>query len=143
MTAGAVAERLGGEKVLEKDVRSDLDLVEMIHEGLPIRAVEVVLERRLLEPSELYALVVPRRTLAHRKERQGTLSPDQSDRLARVVRMLTRAEEALGSAEKAGRWMRKENRALGGRRPLDLLESDIGSRMVERILGRIEHGISS
>lgn len=143
MTTHAVAEKLGGEEVLERDVRSDLDLVEAIRMGLPIRTLDVVLKKKLLEPSEIYALVAPRRTLAHRRERQKTLSPDQSDRLARVIRMLTRAEEALGSRTKAHRWMRKENRALGGRRPLDLLESDVGSRMVERVLGRIEHGVYS
>ena len=143
MTAQSVAEKLGGEEVLKTDVRSDLDLVEAIHKGLPIRTLEVVLNKKLLKANEIYALVAPRRTLAHRKERQKTLSPDQSDRLARVLRVLTRAEEALGSREKAGRWMRKENRALGGRRPLDLLESDVGSRMVERVLGRIEYGVYS
>jgi putative toxin-antitoxin system antitoxin component (TIGR02293 family) len=54
-----------------------------------------------------------------------------------------RAEKALGDAEKAGRWLRKPNRALGGTRPLDLLASDVGARMVERALTRIEHGVVS
>lgn len=45
---------------------------------------------------------------------------------SRVIRVLTRAEEALGDGEKAAaRWLRKSNRALGGKRPLDFLESDI------------------
>lgn len=143
MTVAGIAERLGGEGVLRKPVRSDLDLADLIHDGFPVASVDAVLESGLLQPDELYELVVPRRTLAHRKDRQGTLSPDQSDRLARVVRMLTRAEEALGDRAKATRWMRKENRALGGRRPIDLLESDAGTRMVERVLGRIEHGVYS
>lgn len=36
------------------------------------------------------------------------------------------------------RWLRKPNRALQGRRPLDLAASDVGFRVVERLLGRIE-----
>jgi putative toxin-antitoxin system antitoxin component (TIGR02293 family) len=143
MTVLGIAERLGGEDVLRKVVRSDLELAELIHDGFPVGSVDAVLQSGLLQPDELYGLVVPRRTLAHRKEKQGTLSSDQSDRLARVVRMLTRAEEALGDRDKATRWMRKENRALGGKRPIDLLESDAGARMVERVLGRIEHGVYS
>lgn len=43
---------------------------------------------------EVHALVVPRRTLAHRKRSHGRLSAAQSDRLIRVVRMAGRAEEA-------------------------------------------------
>ena len=102
-----------------------------------------MIESGLIDLNELYMLVVPRRTLAHRKERQGTLSPEQSDRLARLVRVFARAEEALGERAKATRWMRKANRTLGGKRPIDLLESDVGARMVERILGRIEYGVYS
>lgn len=39
--------------------------------------------------------------------------------------------------------MVKPNRALGGERPLALLDSDVGSLAVERVLGRIEHGVYS
>lgn len=143
MSAQVLAERLGGTNVLHREVKSDLDIAALIEKGLPLRVVDVVLESGLLDANELYTLVVPRRTLAHRKERQNALSPEQSDRLARVVRVITRAEEALGDSEKATRWMRKENRALGGRRPIDLLASDAGTRMVDRVLGRIEHGVYS
>lgn len=45
------------------------------------------------------------------KER-ASLSPSESDRLARVVRLISRAEEALEDREKAHRWLRKPNRAL-------------------------------
>ncbi|HSM36587.1 MAG TPA: MbcA/ParS/Xre antitoxin family protein [Longimicrobiales bacterium] len=41
----------------------------------------------------------------------------------------------------AARWLRKPNRGLDGKRPLDLLESDLGARVVERVLGRIERGL--
>lgn len=64
----------------------------------------------------------------------------QSDRLARVV---ASAEEAIGDGAKAARWLRKPNRALQGRRPLDLLASDVGARLVEQELGRIEHGLGA
>lgn len=143
MTARGVAERLGGSRVLKREVRSDLDLVDAIERGLPTRAFEAVLRSGLFDPTELYALVVPRRTLAHRKEKRQPLSREQSDRLARLVRIAERAEEALDSREKAARWLRKPNRALQGKRPIDLLESDVGARMVERALGRIEHGVYS
>lgn len=102
-----------------------------------------MLRSGLLEPNEIYELVVPRRTLGHRKEKRQPLSREQSDRLARVVRVAARAEEALGDQDEAARWLRKPNRSLEGRRPIDLLESDIGARMVERALGRIEHGVYS
>lgn len=143
MTARGVADRLGGKKLLKREVRSDLDLVEAIKGGLPTRALEEVLRSGLFEPGELYDIVVPRRTLAHRKRKRQPLSPEQSDRLARIVHIAGTAEEALGDREKAARWLRKPNRGLHGKRPIDLVESDIGARMVARVLGRIEHGVYS
>lgn len=141
MTAHGVAERLGGTRILKREIRSDLDLVEIIRGGLPTRALEEVVRSGLLEPAEIYELVVPRRTFAHRKEKRQALSPEESDRLTRAVRVAARAEEALGDRERAARWLRRPNRALEGRRPIELLESDVGARMVEAVLGRIEHGV--
>jgi putative toxin-antitoxin system antitoxin component (TIGR02293 family) len=143
MTAHGVAERLGGRDVLKRVVESDFDLVEAIEGGLPTAAVESVVRDGTFSTSEIYELVLPRRTLTHRKEKGQPLTPEESDRLTRAVRLAARAEEAIGNAEKAARWLRKSNRALLGKRPLDLLESDVGARMVERVLGRIEYGLGA
>ena len=40
--------------------------------------------------------MLPRETLANRRK-LGTLTPEQSDRLVRVARVLVAAEEAFGS----------------------------------------------
>ena len=53
------------------------------------------------------------------------------------------AEEVLGTREKAAAWLHDPNRALGGPRPLDQLDTDLGARQVEQILGRIAHGVYS
>ncbi len=143
MTVEGVAERLGGKRVLKREVRSELQLAQAVREGLSYQAFDHALRSSRLEPAEAYDLVGSRRTLM-RKRKEGTkLSPAESDRLTRVVRVIARAEEALGDPEKADRWMRRANRALNGARPLDLLDSDAGARMVERVLGRIEHGVYS
>lgn len=143
MTAYSVAKHLGGKRILKREVHTEFDLVDAIERGLPVGAVGAVIESGLLSASEIHDLIIPRRTLAHRKDKGHSLTPDQSDRLARVVRVVGRAEEALASADKAARWLRKPNRALQGKRPLDLLDSDVGCRLVEQVLGRVEHGLTS
>ena len=143
MTTQALAEYLGGRQALGRDIRSDLDLDDAIRSGLPVKAVESVVKTGALRASELHTLVIPRRTLAHRKRLGKRLSSQQSDRLTRVVRVVASAEEAIGDGAKARRWLRKPNRALQGQRPLDLLASDVGARLVERVLGRIEHGLGA
>jgi putative toxin-antitoxin system antitoxin component (TIGR02293 family) len=91
----------------------------------------------------VYRVVGSARTLQRKRTAKRPLSADESDRLARLARLLVRSEEALGDEEKAHRWLSQPNRALGGQRPLSLLDSDVGARAVERVLGRIEHGILS
>lgn len=143
MTNTAVAEMMGGTRVLKREVRSELELADAVHAGLSMRVADTVVRRGVLTSAELYRLVIPRRTLAHRKGKGQRLSPEQSDRLARVVRVVARAAEALGDETRAGHWLRAPNRALEGRPPLDLLDTDVGTRMVERILVRLEHGVVS
>ena len=125
------------------DLGSELQLDGAIRIGLPTRVADEVVDAGLLTAPELFDLVLPRRTLAHRKDREQRLSPEESDRLARVVRVIARSEQALGNTESASRWLRKANRALAGNRPLELLGSDAGARAVEKVLGRIEHGVYS
>ena len=141
MTPQVLAEHLGGSQALGREIRSDFDLDDAIRHGLPLETIESVVRTGALRASELHALVIPRRTLAHRKRLGKPLSAQQSDRLTRVVRVVARADEAIGDVAKAKRWLRKPNRGLQGRRPLDLLASDVGVRIVEQLLGRIEHGL--
>ena len=65
----------------------------------------------------------------------------ESDRAYRLVGIAARAEDVLGSAEKAREWLTRPNRALGQVSPLSLLDTDEGARQVEAVLGRIEHGV--
>lgn len=126
-----------------REVRSAEDLKRWIREGLPFTSLEAVMEQFGLKREEVsWALDLPLRTLARRKQ-EKRLSPGESDRLVRVVRIAVQAAEVLGGREEASGWLHAPNRALGGQTPLELLDTDLGSRQVEDVLGRIEHGVYS
>lgn len=55
------------------------------------------------------------------------MSSDESDRRARLARLLVRTEEVLGTEDKAIAWLNTPNCALGGEVPLHLLDSDAGA----------------
>lgn len=139
--AADIAEVLNGEE--SRQVKSAEDLQRWIREGLPFTSLEAVMEHFGLKREEVsWALDLPLRTLARRKQ-EKRLSPGESDRLFRVVRIAVQAAEILGGREQASRWLHAPNRALGGQTPLELLDTDLGSRQVEDVLGRIEHGVYS
>lgn len=54
-----------------------------------------------------------------------------------------RYKEVFGNSETGNDWMKTKNLALGGKTPLELMESDQGIDVVLMVLGRIEHGIIS
>lgn len=122
--------------------RSRRDLIEATRDGLPIVEVEHILQSGRLSLSELDRLVLPRKTLSHRRK-IGHLTPEQSDRLVRVVQAIAAAEATFGSAEKASEWLRRPTRALAGEVPLSLLDTSEGLREVEDLLHRIDHGLAA
>jgi putative toxin-antitoxin system antitoxin component (TIGR02293 family) len=138
-----IVEALGGREDRSHPITSAEELKAWIRKGLPFRSLERVMERFGLNREEIsLALDLPLRTLARRKQ-ERRLHPSESDRLCRLVRIAAQASAVLGSEEKAGRWLHTANRALGGKPPLELLDTDLGSRQVEEVLGRIEHGVYS
>ena len=88
-------------------------------------------------------LGIPQRTLSRRLSQASLLTPAESDRTVRMARVYAHAVEMIGDQEKAIEWLRTPNRALGGEKPLDQLDTDTGTRMVEDVLGRIAYGVYS
>jgi putative toxin-antitoxin system antitoxin component (TIGR02293 family) len=91
--------------------------------------------------SEIDEVIIPARTLQHRRTRREKLTTEESDRVLRVIRVLATTEEVYGSRERALAWLRRPNARLDGRIPLFLAKTDIGARIVEELLGQIDEGM--
>ena len=122
--------------------RSEHDLARLVDARLPGQPAPA-LPAHGLRDAELYALVLPRRTLAHRRARGEPLTAEESDRLVRVARLTALAETVFGEPERAWRWLRQAKRGLDGRAPLDQLATEAGARLVEESLVRIDHGLAA
>lgn len=140
LQTAALVEALGGRKVFKRRIIDVDQLRETVKAGLPYASFEALIGKFGLAREEAAAaLHLPQRTIARRKKEQK-LQADESDRLLRLARITAQAAVTLGNEEKAVRWLRRPNRALGNQAPLDLVDSDIGTRQVEEVLGRIDHG---
>jgi putative toxin-antitoxin system antitoxin component (TIGR02293 family) len=132
---------LGGDKVFGRKVLSSGALHAMVHEGLPYRAFVSLLKEINVSSADLALLLDSSpRTLARRKV-EKKLSAAESDRVTRIARILVQASEVFEDEDKARNWLRKPNRELGGRTPLQNLGTDVGTKAVEQILGRLEFGV--
>jgi putative toxin-antitoxin system antitoxin component (TIGR02293 family) len=136
----AVVRELGGEHTFGRALSSDHDLREAIREGFPPAVVEELMRASGLTLRELAnALDLSPRSL-QRRRRSGRLARYESDRLYRLARIVAIANEYLGGHETAVRWLKRPNRALGGLAPVTAIDTELGARQVENILGRIAYG---
>ncbi len=136
----AVVDELGGKPALGRSLQTAADVQAAIREGFPQSVVEEVMHAADLTLKELAtALDLSARSL-QRRRREGRLARYESDRLYRLARIVALAKFYVGDSSKATRWLRRPNRALGGSTPLDLVDTEIGARTVENVLGRIAYG---
>ncbi len=144
METDTIVEILGGRKVLGKGIKSPDDLTHLIRKGLPAGSITVLAAKLHLGNSALSGkLGIPQRTLTRRLSQALRLTPAESDRTVRMARVYANAVEMIGDEERAIEWLSAPNRALGGERPIDRLDTDTGARVVEDILGRIAYGVYS
>ncbi|MCG7932945.1 MAG: DUF2384 domain-containing protein [Candidatus Thiodiazotropha lotti] len=119
-------------------------LIESVREGLPVKSIDRVKKGLGIESTDslLPIIGMSNRTYARRKQSNQDLTPLESDRLYRLAKIESLAEDVLGDQETANDWLQRPNRALGAI-PLELLDTEAGTDQVETILTRIEHGVYS
>jgi putative toxin-antitoxin system antitoxin component (TIGR02293 family) len=116
----------------------DLDTVEA---GVPIATMAQFVAASGMQLKDLYEVVIPARTLKHRKARKEPLTSDESDKLVRLIRVYDQAVRVLGDKGKALYWLSEPKKRFEGRTPIQMLRTDLGGRMVEEMLGQIYYGM--
>jgi putative toxin-antitoxin system antitoxin component (TIGR02293 family) len=109
----------------------DLDSVEL---GVPLDAISSFAADSGVALRDVLEVVLPLRTLKHRRAKGQALSLDESDKLARLSRASRFALDVFGSSEKARKFLVTPKQRLAGRTPLSLLRTDTGGRLPSAIL---------
>ena len=141
--AATLTHDLGFEELLEPGEGAELGLIEKIRSGLSIEILDLFVGADILSKEDIERTIGASRTIARRRADKQKLNPSESDRLLRIVRIVILAVSVFGSTEKAHRWFYTPNNALEGREPFQLLDTDLGIKMVEKVLNRIEYGVFS
>ncbi len=130
------------EKLLGLKSADNLQLAKKVEAGFSFGALEKLGKQTGLPLDKLrVAIRITPRTLTRRRK-ENRLSPEESDRLVSVSRLLAQTLELFeGNKENALRWFTNPNRALGGLSPIEVAATETGSREVENLIGRLEHGV--
>lgn len=111
-----------------------------IEQGVPITVLEDFSVYSGISLKGLMEVVIPPRTLKHRRQRQEPLNVEESDRLFRVVRMYELAVKVYGDREDGRRWLSGRKRRFDERTALSVLRTEAGEQAVQDFLIQIDEG---
>ncbi|HUV95846.1 MAG TPA: antitoxin Xre-like helix-turn-helix domain-containing protein [Acidobacteriaceae bacterium] len=114
---------------------------QSVEKGVPLTALDEFSAYSGIPLKDVLEVVIPPRTLKHRRERREPLSLDESDRLARVARLWELGVRVFGDPNKARRWLSKSKHRFEERSPLSMMRTDAGGRQVEEMLIQIDEGM--
>src|ERR1035437_6490320 len=122
--------------------RQPLQVVGLVKAGFPFTYLNDFQKATRLPWDRIARFVsIPQRTLT-RRQGEGKLQAEESDRVWRAATVFDRAVELFeGDVDAAREWLLAPQRGLGGAVPLEVASTAVGAREVENLIGRLEDGI--
>lgn len=120
---------------------NQLDWVKLARRGVSKQALLSLAEVGAVSYKTLAGLLpVSERTL-QRYSGDKRFTPEVSEHIILIARVLKRAEEVFESMDSVKHWMNTPIGTLGNETPISLLDTIFGADLVMDELGRIEQGV--
>ncbi|MEA2904332.1 MAG: hypothetical protein QOI12_1719 [Alphaproteobacteria bacterium] len=125
-----------------KKTQGPFALADEVSRGLSVEAVDRVCDKIAPDDAGLRHRIIPKATLARRRRAPGRrLTRDESDRVARLARIWELAMDVWKSEDAARRFLGLPHPLLRNRAPREFaIESELGARAVEDLLGGLKYG---
>jgi len=132
---------IGGTKTLKKDISNEMDLINITRVGLPKKSLDALAKKLGVSMERMSALLhISHRTL-QRKSPSDHLSVHVSEQILSIAEVIRKGVEVMGDQDRLEIWLHSELSSLNHKKPIDLMDTTFGTRLLIRILGRIEHGV--
>ena len=132
---------LGGENALDNPIKSEMDLIHISRVGLPKKTLDSLSLKLGISMERLSKLLhISHRTL-QRKSSSDHLSAHVSEQILAMAEVIRKGLEVFGNEKNLEIWLHSAMPSLDYRKPIDLMDTTFGTRMLLRIFGRIEHGV--
>ena len=128
----------------------DLKVVEWVKKGLGARDAKVILAQlRVPQGEALTALHIPVATVNRKAKTNASLSPAEGERVLGFGRLIGQIQtmvqesgnlEGFDASAWLSAWMSAPVSALGGARPLDLMDTMTGQALVSQLLSQMQSG---
>jgi putative toxin-antitoxin system antitoxin component (TIGR02293 family) len=125
------------------DAPSEMGLVTMIRNGLNKKVLDTMMAHLDISAVDMGRILHTSDRTMRRYTDDTVLNPDQSEKLLELARLFAHGIDVFGSSTRLRRWMNGPVSSLGGKRPIDLLDTTVGITLVNDTIGKIEYGIAS
>ena len=133
-------------KILVRNIIGNVDQwgvqqkIKIINAGISKSELEEVKKQTGLDYDALAGILGVTKATLHNKKGNHKFNPQVSDRVLMLAEIYAYGIEVFGDKERFNTWLVSNILALGGRRPLDYLDTMHGMTEIKHLLGRIEHG---
>jgi putative toxin-antitoxin system antitoxin component (TIGR02293 family) len=119
-----------------------LSMARLVEAGLPLAALDRMVRAIAPNDASFVASIVPKATLSRRRAAAaGTLSAEESNKVARLAKVWAMAMRVWNDEADARTFLSRPHPMLEGRSPRDLaVASDPGADAVMNIIGRGAYG---
>ena len=124
--------------ITQGGMASDMDVVKLVHNRLPVSVIDRLIAEGVTKQE--IDMIAPPRTIAHRRANAESLTVEESDRAVRLARIVAQTESVFGNKDKAMGWLRRPMKRFEGGSPIEMLTTEVGSRLVEEALVQIDEG---
>lgn len=128
---------------LTSNFQNEMDLVKLSRSGLFKQSVTNMAAKFGITQEKICELLHMSARNFQRIKDNSPLDIYTSEQTIEMAHVYSKAHQIFADEDAIKQWFQTPNYALGNQKPLDLLDTSFGVKMVSDVLGRIEHGIFS
>jgi putative toxin-antitoxin system antitoxin component (TIGR02293 family) len=115
--------------------------IGIIKNGISKRQLEAIKSETDFDYHTLSSLLSVSRTTLIKKKGDEKFDQPTSERILLLAELISYGREVFESKELFNAWLKKPGSALGGKAPVELLDTLYGIEEIKKELGRIEYGV--
>ena len=122
-------------------IQSIVDLIEVGRRGLPKKAVATMARHLGISQADLFTILHISARTWQRYSDEKLLPQDVTEKALQLASLYKQGEDVFGEVWKFQGWMNHPSPIFGGRKPIDLLDSQFGFQAIQDELIRIDWGV--
>jgi putative toxin-antitoxin system antitoxin component (TIGR02293 family) len=122
---------------------SSFEKIDAVKSGVSKEELENLKMGAELDYDTLARLLNIAKATLHNKKGKEKFDIAISERIFHLADLYSYGYEVFDDRERFNKWMKQENRALGGVTPISLIDTLYGVEEVKHLIGRIEYGVYS